>query len=93
MKRQLKRSFNRKHQEEIQAVNDFMSKITPQLDEFKVKHPNVGFMLHFALMDDVQHWVSRYCEIDTKLAIQVCTDMLREAIEDSRRIQNETENS
>lgn len=85
MKRQLKRQFNREHQKEQQAVLELIQKISPQLDEFKAEHPNVGFMLHFAIMDDVQHWVSRYCDIDTKLAIQVCTDMLKEVIENSRR--------
>lgn len=85
MKRQQKRSFNREHQDEIQAVNELMEKIKPQLDEMKDQYPNVGIMVQFGIMDSEHHWVNRYCKMKTELVIQLCTGIIHELIEGSRR--------
>lgn len=78
MKRKTAEMFRQEHKEEIQAVMTAMDEIIPKLTQLRREHPNVGFMLHFGIMDPVQHWSYRHIDIEKQLAAEILRDELQE---------------
>lgn len=78
MKQKTANQFKKEHAKEIQAVMTAMDEIIPKLTQLRREHPNVGFMLHFGIMDPVQHWAYRHIDIDKQLAAEIFRDELQE---------------
>lgn len=84
MKQKIVDQFNKKHEEEIQAIEKLMQKIKPQLDEIRGKYPNIGYILHIGIIDDERHLVSSAFDMNAKLAAQITLKMLEELALNSR---------
>lgn len=78
MKQKTANQFKKEHAKEIQAVMTAMDEIIPKLTQLRREYPNVGFMLHFGIMDPVQHWAYRHIDIDKQLAAEIFRDELQE---------------
>ena len=78
MKEKTAKQFREEHKEEIEAVKAVMNVIIPKLTLLRVRFPNVGFMLHFGIMDPVQHWTYRHIDIEKQLAAEIFRDELQE---------------
>ena len=78
MKQKTAEKFRKEHMDEIKAVMAAMDIIIPKLTQLRKSFPNVGFMLHFGIMDPVQHWACRYIDIDKQLAAEIFRDELQE---------------
>lgn len=80
-----------KYKEEIQDTQYTMKKIKHQLEEFKNKHPKVGYMLCFGILDGDQHWVCSSFDIIPLLAFNICSDVAEQIV--IKATANETKNS
>ena len=78
MKQKEAEKFRKEHKEEIHAVVAAIDEILPKLTQLREKYPKVGYMLHFGIMDPVQHWACRQIDIDKQLAAEIIRDELQE---------------
>ena len=78
MKQKEAEKFRKEHKEEIHAVVAAIDEILPKLTQLREKYPKVGYMLHFGIMDPVQHWAYRQIDIDKQLAAEIIRDELQE---------------
>lgn len=78
MKQSLANKFREEHKEEIQAAMTAMDEIVIKLSQIRNQYPNFGYMIHFGIMDPVQHWVYRHIDIEKQLAAEIFRDELQE---------------
>ncbi len=78
MKKSLANKFRQEHSKEIQAVKAAIDELVPKLTQIRKQYPNIGFMIHFGIMDPVQHWAYRHIDIEKQLAAEILRDELQE---------------
>lgn len=78
MKQKTAEQFRHEHMKEIRAVMDAMDDIVPKLETLRKAFPQVGYMIHFGIMDPEQHWAYRHIDIKKQLAAEIIRDELQE---------------
>ena len=70
--------FEKKHQEEIQAISDIIKEIAPKLEALKANHPDIGYMLYLGIDEQKSYWIRSLLDIHKKLAGGIIRDILQE---------------